>query len=349
MGFKPRRPKPGDAWLVALMPGLDRSAGAGLRRHLATSDAADLLYACGWPHLAVADPRHPDDLEPRAKAIACLDRKIGYAQWRPSRVVSVVTRARLAARYEAGERSPLEPLVGGVSDEPMTPGEGAAIVRENFFENKRGAAWGAISLWDVEALAGAAVVAEALIAALESLDDDALNEFCNHRGAQIWQLGFVLLRVEASAAAGFRRRLEAVFERARAIYPWTFDTPDGSTQGMIARRLDVVLNGAAGAERSGYRIWPGKQLDPSSMVFAVDDPDWVLAQLERWPVDDDPEDYTSFWFRPMYLAGERGIALEAGRWRRYPRPEQLAMSSMMAELASPAVVRMRSEMDQALR
>jgi hypothetical protein len=79
-------------------------------------------------------------------------------------------------------------------------------------------------------------------------------------------------------------------------------------------------------------------------VFVVDDADWVATQLERWPVDDDPEDYTSFWFRPTYLAGPRGIALETGRWRKYPVAEHKNMAESMSKLASPAVAAMLDEM-----
>jgi hypothetical protein len=129
----------------------------------------------------------------------------------------------------------------------------------------------------LEAQVGPEVVVGAIVEALERYEDKAFRIW-NRAAIQLvrWGVGFALLRCPVAVGAALRRRLEAVYRRAKAAR--TKDQPR-----QIEQMLDVVLHGAAGAERSGQRHEGAVQA--FDLLFVHDDPAYVLDQVRRHTFD----------------------------------------------------------------
>ena len=156
----------------------------------------------------------------------------------------------------------------------------------------------------LEAQVGPEVIVDALVEALERLKDEDFQRW-NRAAIQLvrWGVGFALLRCPAPVGVAQRKRLEATYVRAKAARKQ--DQP-----GQVEQMLDVVLHGAAGAERSGQRYEGSVQ--PFDLLFVHDDPAYVLAQVQRHRF----EPLWRPWARLAFLGGEPVVKHYASHWRK---------------------------------
>jgi len=279
----------------------------------------DLAFAIGYPHhcVLVGDVAGDDD--------AALSAAISQ-EWLPR--ISRALAPRVARVFGLAPIGP-EP-VASARQQAMAAPLHAAEARKILAKRARGSSSGKDSQLGflLEALVGPEVVVGAVIEAIERFEAKELARW-NGGAIQLlrWGVGFALLRCPATVGAAFRARLEVVYARAVAAAK-----PDQSAQ--LRDMLDVVLHGAAGAERSGHR-YQGP-VSPYDLLFADDDPAYVVAQVQRHPI----ESLWRPWARLAFLGGEPVVAHYAGHWRKIRNGEDVrAFVRDFGKIDSPAVTR----------
>jgi len=215
-----------------------------LRSGFARSAVLDRAFALGWPELRVVDGTLGIP-EPDADARWC---------WSTPDALAHV-RTRLAtAKLSVGEAG-------------AAAGEALALARHLVhFGWNRGLGDAPTTLFLIEGLLSAGVLAEAMISALE---ETTRTEWSRAHGAAMlpfYLLGLILLRTEASVADRLRQRLATVFARR------------SDERGPLTAAVDLVLHGAAGARRSAPRFGPtDRDLDPAFALLIDDDPELLTA------------------------------------------------------------------------
>jgi len=162
----------------------------------------------------------------------------------------------------------------------------------------------------LEALVGGRETVDAFVAALGKLSSEAWASERVALASAIFELGFVLRRVEGTSGP-LRERLEQSYRAGHT--------------GEAMRMLDLTLYGRAGAERSARC-----ELD---LAHAGGDPSWVRERLlDRKTPASAPDVFL------VSLAGEEMLAKYEGR---LPQVTDAAwVGSQLARLASPRVVGM---------
>src|SRR6185369_7413573 len=120
-----------------------------------------------------------------------------------------------------------------------------------------------------EAFVGPELVATSIVDALEKSSNNVWNHQDLDRASVMHHLGFLLLRLPAGLADKLRGRLAAIFDRRVKALPNKELGPRKGERGSLLRALDLVLNGRAGAERSGERNEDA--LDPSALLHVTND------------------------------------------------------------------------------
>jgi hypothetical protein len=137
-------------------------------------------------------------------------------------------------------------------------------------------------------------------------------------------LYFVLLRVPKDARDGLRARLEALHTRVLAAQK-------DATPWRSVQALDVILHGAQGVERSGYRDAEGGLF--FDLAFADDDPAFVAKHALAELAGMRPGDRARFDVRLAFLGGPAvAEALKAGT-ARFHSSQKKAIEEQLARLA----------------
>ncbi|MRG93641.1 DUF7003 family protein [Polyangium spumosum] len=162
----------------------------------------------------------------------------------------------------------------------------------------------------LEALVGGRETVDAFVVALGKLSPEAWASSLPALASAIFELGFVLHRVEGRAGP-LHERLERAYRQAQP--------------GEAMRLLDLVLHGRAGAERSARC-----ELD---LAHVGDDPDWVREKLlDRRTPASAPD---------VFLVSLAGEGMLAKYEARIPTVTDAAwVGSQLARLASARVVGM---------
>jgi hypothetical protein len=234
-----------------------------VRPGFATTKAADLAFALGFPHLEYIVDDHPDDA--RAEMIA-YERRSYRLGW-PRNVAIRWCRITASKGFKRTPQGATELDGAGkkaikngapLSDEEIALSLKAMFSDTSSYEDLQEL----VRLF--EAFAGPELVATSIIDALEKSSNNVWNHQDQDRALVMHHLGFVLLRLPAGQADKLRARLAAVFDRRVKALAAKELGPRKGERGSLLRALDVVLNGRTGAERSGERnedvIQPGDLL-----------------------------------------------------------------------------------------
>ena len=130
-----------------------------------------------------------------------------------------------------------------------------------------------------EAFLGPELIATSIVDALEKSSNNVWNHQDQDRALVMHHLGFVLLRLPASQADKLRGRLAAIFDRRVKALPSKELGPRKGERGSLLRALDLVLNGRAGAERSGERN--EDVIEASDLVHINNDDKFVREAASR--------------------------------------------------------------------
>jgi hypothetical protein len=236
---------PADAWALSQV-----EPGVGITPHI------DKLLALGFPNMvSVVDGPLPST--DRKKALKTFD------------ISRVVTREMLPRLYAYERAETEEDRDAAFAIEPA-PFELASVVKDELSE--RG--WNRV--WMLEAMFGSEPVAEAFVASyLELPTEEWFDSPIGSWGdAVLSGLGMVLNRTSADTRGRLRGQLESLYQRLREV--------DGRS--VARKRLDVILHGRAGLERSGKR-GTGRYFT-TDYHWARDDRSWieekVLAAASKW-------------------------------------------------------------------
>jgi predicted DNA-binding WGR domain protein len=276
----------------------------------------DALFALGWPHLVRLEDGLAEDEDPVQSALEILSAAWPRISWPRATAARLVRYHRLpqAAAWGPDKKGRGGPTKAALAlmeqDAPLDADDARAVIDCQLGADRaRASAESVVMLLRIlDAAVGSLVVADLLTERLEQLPEERL-------AADDWldadttrELGFLLLRVDAKAAASLRKRLEKVFARAP-------DAPAGE-HGSVRTSLDLVLHGAEGVRRSALGAAEGFA-SPSELVFVQDDPKFVRQMLQRW--DEGPESPDP---RLTFLGGEQVLDIEASWLRGYDDPEE---------------------------
>lgn len=160
----------------------------------------------------------------------------------------------------------------------------------------------------LEALVGGIEVVEAFATALSKLPIDAWSRSKPALEQAVFELGYVLRRVEPSVGAA-TDRLRAMMKTAKGT--------------ELARQIDLITNGRAGAERSART--------EADYAHVTDAPEWLRDKLLDPATAPSPPD--------VHLVALAGDALLAKYEKRLANTMHAAtLGSQLARLASPKVV-----------
>jgi hypothetical protein len=302
------------------------AAGARLMKPgFATSKAGDLAFALGFPHLEYIVDDHPDDA--RAEMIAYERRRyqLGWPRnvairWCRITASKGVRRTPLGATEldTAGKKA----IKNGA---PLSTEEVALALKSIFSETS--------SYEDLrelvrlfEAFLGPELVASSIIDALEKSSNNVWNHQDHDRALVMHHLGFMLLRLPPSLADKLRGRLAAIFDRRVKALPTKELGPRKGERGSLLRALDVVLNGRAGAERSGERNEDAIQ--PGDLVHITGD-DKFVREAACQVVSPDP--------RLVFLGGDAVLDHMLDVFARFRGSHHLLIDGF-AEVASPKAI-----------
>jgi hypothetical protein len=229
------------------------AAGAKLvKPGFATTKAADLAFALGFPHLEYIVDDHPDDA--RAEMIA-YERRSYRLGW--PRGVAIrwcrITASKGFKRTPQGaselDSAGKKALKNGtpLSEEEIALSLKAMFTDTSSYEELREL----VRLF--EAFLGPELVATSIVDALEKSSNNVWNHQDLDRASVVHHIGFLLLRLPAGVADKLKSRLAAIFDRRVKALASKELGPRKGERGSLLRALDIVLNGKAGAERSGER------------------------------------------------------------------------------------------------
>ena len=237
---------------AAFQHGSAASGAKLVKPGFATSKAADLAFALGYPHLEYIVDDHPDDA--RAEMIA-YERRSYRLGW-PRGVAVRWCRITASKGFKRTPQGASELDTAGKkalkNGAPLSEEEVALSLKSMFsdtssYEELREL----VRLF--EAFVGPELVATSIVDALEKSSNNVWNHQDLDRANVVHHIGFLLLRLPASLADKLKSRLAAVFDRRVKALPSKELGPRKGERGSLLRALDIVLNGKAGTERSGER------------------------------------------------------------------------------------------------
>jgi hypothetical protein len=303
-----------------------------------TPEQAELLSR-GYPHWLRLVDGHPDDAAKKvaksAKKAAGATDPVYFGHWpreAAGRYLRSFARGRVGAHPNLGG-----PEADAEVDKAGWPSadEVMAIIRSIVFPPKGGEprgtnAWGrhaypfqvAEIVYLLEAEYGTEPVLDAAVATWEEYAAYERRELAtlSHRpdnypaGYLAIPTGMLLLRAGARAEPA-RRRLQAlVAGDASQVH---------ATHGL--GRLDLVLNGQKGFQRSGWS-W----VQPDGWLFVEDDPQWVRAAIAKAKGD------VSLDVRAVWLGGEPVISLFVRHARKVKAAEVPRVVEGFGMIRSPA-------------
>jgi hypothetical protein len=179
-----------------------------------------------------------------------------------------------------------------------------------------------------EAFVGTQPVAEALVETVEACPPDILKSEDSRRCDCVSLLGFLLLRLPEPAHAALEQRLRNVLDAVVATIPGGLAAAGDDEFHRPYRALDRVLNGKQAALRAGG------YLDQTDLLFAGDDPAFIVESLGKLP---GPGDLPPF-ARLVFLGGQGVLDVEATWWKKYNEPRSEAHAIFVQHYA-----RIRSE------
>ncbi len=295
-------------------PSQSAAAGfASLRPGFCFSPEQDRLLALGWPHLrfvedrddanfarpviaAVTDPDPSPDLRwSRSGAIAMV-RTLGLPE------VMEISLSSRSLRPEAVRES--------LNDDPITLPELRQFIQRRMMLPLTGASERHIENFVLlaEALVGSETLATLVVEALEGLDEGVLEATWALPPVVTYTLGFVLLRVPVVAERALRERLQLLF----APYQNMISGRRAAWAGALShlRALDLVLNGAAAAERSTDRTlrW---------YLHVSDQPELIRSRVAS--------DLLGFWpdARLVFLGGDEVMCRFGAQLKRMHHPRDV--------------------------
>lgn len=255
----------------------DAAGLASLKPGACFSPADDRLFALGWPHVRFVVRGLRAEADPAGAAARLVHAPRLPFSWTWSRAVAerFVRVVGAPSVFELGllERS-LRPeaLEGLWTEDPVTAVDAAALVSNRMAGEAHGLAEGVLPTFVLllEALVGTEAVAQAIVDVLEAMPPTTVAAHAAGPAQLSFQLGFLLLRVPVPVAASLRERLHEVL---RAVWAELPATRRGFAGASHARSLDLVLHGAAAAERSTDR-------SPRWYVHATDDAALVRRRVQ---------------------------------------------------------------------
>ncbi len=245
---------------------------------MASSDRAAALLGLGFPHMLVLT----DEAVPPLA---------GYADYKRRYLgATIVPRALLPVMYSVPYARGDDALDEAVKNPP-------AIDLDEAVEAslKQGG-----PVFVLEGLFGSVATAEAIVAALTA-ENLAGGTYENYGPSIIHGLGFMLFRVPAKVRDKLRADLASVLERLRA----------NDQVWHAGKAIDVIINGRAGVERSGYRFanQPNGYIHFGNLIFADDDPVWLAERIaERFAVLE-PAHRESFDIQLAVVGGSKVLSL----------------------------------------
>lgn len=282
-----------------------------LRKGFAFTPQDDRLFALGWPHARILDTEHEDADDP----MTSLEEMLEDEENRPYEQVWPVEVARrfvriLGAREQRASTASLAAVAKRA--EPVTVAEARELVTNAITRigyNEGDLVEHFVLL--LEAMVGPEPVLDAAISALERLAPASWASRNADGGEVLFELGFILLRAPAAAAAKHRQRLVDLWERI---------TAGGRPESEQTDSLDAVVNGAEGATRAG-----GKARD---MYAHVRDAPELLAKVVR------ESEYIPD-ARFIFLGGDGVLAELAKQWKNWDAATFLAD---LGRIRGPGVV-----------
>lgn len=323
--FAPKQDRPSGepGWTTqALAHGSAAYGARFVQPGFATTEAADLAFALGFPHLAYIVDDHPDDA--RAEMIA-YERRSYRLGW-PRNVAIRWCRITASKGFKRTPQGATELDGAGKkalkNGAPLTVEEVALVLKAIFsdtssYEDLREL----VRLF--EAFVGPELVATSIIDALEKSGNSVWSHQDHDRAHVLHHLGFLLLRVPGRLAQTLLGRLTAIFDRRVKALPTKELGPRKGERGSLLRALDVVLHGRAGCERSGERTEDA--IEAGDLVHVTGDAGFVCEAARR-VVSADP--------RLVFLGGDAVLDhLLDGFLRLRGRHAELVDG--FAEVASP--------------
>jgi hypothetical protein len=291
----------------------------------ATSDAADLAFALGFPHLEYIVDDHPDDS--RAEMIA-YERRSYRLGW-PRNVAIRWCRITASKGVKRTPQGAVELDTAGKkaikNSAPLSTEEVGLALKSIFSETTS-----YDDLRDLvrlfEAFVGPELVTSSIVDALEKSSNNVWNHQDHDRALVMHHLGFMLLRLPSSLADKLRGRLAAIYDRRVKALPTKELGPRKGERGSLLRALDLVLHGKAGAERSGERN--EDEIVAGDLVHVTGDEAFVREAACRI-VNHDP--------RLVFLGGEPVLDHMLDVFLRF-RGLHNALIDGFAEVASPKAV-----------
>ncbi len=248
-----------------------------------TTPDDDLLFAVGYPNVVVAVEAPPPRVEPA---------KLWKMYPEGTTHLPAPFLTRYLAALEASD-------VAALSAEPK-PFDDACVAD---FAAKRWEFGGSYELLVLEAIVGSERLARAMVDTLGAFPLEAwsgVGDLDTYGGDVMRTLYFVLLRVTPATRDALRARLAELDARASAA------ALEGS---RVHEALDVVLHGAAGVERHGYRsARPSDENLFADLVHADDDPTYVERRALAALAGMKPADRARFDLRIAFLGGAKVLA-----------------------------------------
>lgn len=279
---------------AALMHGYDAFGAKYIKPGFAFTPEMDLAFALGYPHYIELADGHPADEDPMGAGLRFIQEEALIAHVWPRDIASRAARSFPFLRLNNEKRTQAFSKGG-----PIGQQEARDIVFRWLRCNHAG-----ILLLLLEAFVGSEAVVDAAVTAMESFEQAQWTS--TFFDTAIITLGLLLYRVPEEAATRARSRLYDIRERTR-IAGW---------QSEAINNIDLVLNGAEGAERSAPR-YDDKHIAPFYTTLAVDDPTWVTRTiLSSGP----PENGMYPDPRPSFLGTNDVLDAECSWWRKYTAP-----------------------------
>jgi hypothetical protein len=309
----------------ALEHGTAASGARFVKPGFTTSKAGDLAFALGFPHLEYIIDDHPDDA--RAEMIA-YERRSYRLGW-PRNVAIRWCRITASKGFKRTPQGATELDSAGkkaikngspLSDEEIALSLKGIFSETTSYEDLREL----VRLF--EAFVGPELVATSIIDALEKSSNNVWNHQDLDRAQVMHHLGFLLLRLPAGLADKLRARLAAIFDRRVKALPSKELGPRKGERGSLLRALDVVLNGRAGAERSGERN--EDEIEPGDLVHIANDDKFVREAACRVVTHD---------ARLTFLGGEPVLDHALDVFMRFRGQHHLLVDGF-ADVASPKAI-----------
>jgi hypothetical protein len=310
---------------AALEHGTSASGAKLVKSGFATTKAGDLAFALGFPHLEYIIDDHPDDA--RAEMIA-YERRSYRLGW-PRNVAIRWCRITASKGFKRTPQGATE--LDGAGKKAIK--NGTELTAEEVGLSLKAMFSDTTSYEDLgelvrlfEAFLGPELIATSIVDALEKSSNNVWNHQDQDRAQVMHHLGFVLLRLPAGQADKLRARLAAIFDRRVKALPAKELGPRKGERGSLLRALDLVLNGRAGAERSGER---NEDVIEASGLVHINNDDKFVRQAASQLVTSDS--------RLVFLGGDPVIDHMLEVFPRF-RGLHAVLLDNFAEVASPKAV-----------